>query len=233
MQLVTMLTYEGKIRVESGLHIGAGEGEIKIGGTDKPVIRDSLSQLPIIPGSSVKGKMRSLLEWWAGAVGNKGQPADLSAANSAVRAREALTLVKVFGTSGSESAAETLGGPTRVSFTDCHLNENWIESCKQKSQMFVPTEVKMENSINRVSGTAQHPRNIERVVRGAEFDFKMTCRILSETELEDVKNLLAQGLSLLQADSLGGSGSRGYGRISFVDLKLNGEPLKLKENPFT
>lgn len=232
MQLLEMLTYEGKIRVESGLHIGAGEGEIKIGGTDKPVIRDSLSQLPIIPGSSVKGKMRSLLEWWTGAVGERGQPADLAAANRANRKDEALTLLKVFGTSGSESATETLGGPTRVSFTDCHLNEKWLESNKQRSQIFLPTEVKMENSIDRVSGTAKNPRNIERVVRGAEFDFKMTCRILNQNERDAVKSLLLHGLSLLQADSLGGSGSRGYGRISFVDLRLNGEPLKLKENPF-
>lgn len=229
MQLIEILNYEGKIRVESGLHIGAGEGEIRIGGTDKPVIRDAITQLPIIPGSSLKGKMRSLLEWWTGAVGNGGRPADVAATKSAVKKAEAFTLVKVFGTAGNDASAE-LGGPTRISFSDCHLNKIWVDEIKSRNQL--PTEVKMENTIDRVRGTAQNPRNIERVVRGAEFDFKLSCRILNENESSEIKNLISQGLSLLQADSLGGSGSRGYGRISFVDLKLNGERLDLKKNPF-
>lgn len=229
MQLIGILNYEGKIRVESGLHIGAGDGEIRIGGTDKPVIRDAITQLPIIPGSSLKGKMRSLLEWWTGAVGDTGKPADLAAVVRAPKREKAFTLIKVFGTAGSDSSPE-LGGPTRISFSDCHLNKSWVDEIKGRNQL--PTEVKMENMINRVQGTAQHPRNIERVVRGAEFDFKLTCRILNDEEGTEIKNLIMQGLSLLQADSLGGSGSRGYGRIRFVDLKLNGEPLPLKENPF-
>jgi CRISPR-associated protein Csm3 len=229
MQLTDVLIYEGTIRIVSGLHIGAGEGEIRIGGTDKPVIRDSLSNTPIIPGSSLKGKMRSLLEWWTGAINAKGSPATLETAKGAKKSNEALTMLKVFGTAGSESTEE-LKGPTRISFSDCHLNAKWLEGIKAKN--LLPTEVKMENMIDRVKGTAQHPRNIERVVRGAEFDFKMTCRILNENEGGEIRSLLLQGLSLLQADTLGGSGSRGYGRIQFENLKLNGQPVQLKENPF-
>jgi CRISPR-associated protein Csm3 len=229
MQLTDVLVYEGTLKIESGLHIGAGEGEIRIGGTDKPVIRDSLTNNPIIPGSSLKGKMRSLLEWWAGAVNRKGNPSNLETAMNALKKEEALTLLKVFGTSGSENTQE-LKGPTRISFSDCHLNAKWLESIKAKN--LLPTEVKMENMIDRVKGTAVHPRNIERVVRGAEFDFKMTCRILNDSEGTEIKNLLLQGLALLQADTLGGSGSRGYGRIKFENLKLNGQPVHLKENPF-
>jgi CRISPR-associated protein Csm3 len=60
----------GKIRitstltVETGLHIGGGGETLDIGGLDKPVIRDPITQNPYIPGSSIKGKLRSILERW-------------------------------------------------------------------------------------------------------------------------------------------------------------------------
>lgn len=58
----------GKFRLEStliavtGLHIGGGGENLDIGGLDKPVVRDPLTQFPYLPGSSIKGKLRSILE---------------------------------------------------------------------------------------------------------------------------------------------------------------------------
>jgi len=86
--------------------------------------------------------------------------------------------------------------------------------------------VKAENVINRITGTAEHPRSIERVPAGTEFDFLLTFKIMDDSDEENFKYLL-QGLKLLEMDALGGSGSRGYGRIEFINLKLNGQPITL------
>ncbi|RMD58544.1 MAG: type III-A CRISPR-associated RAMP protein Csm3, partial [Nitrospirae bacterium] len=127
--------------------------------------------------------------------------------------KECENILKLFGTSGADQGEEDLG-PTRVSFADCPLSKNWKE--KAYEQHLPLTEVKPENRINRIKGTAEHPRFTERVPAGAEFDFTVTLKILEESEEEELKILLLEGLKLLQMDALGGNGSRGYGRIEFV-----------------
>ena len=68
MQLIRIQKLEGLLELRSGLRIGASEGEIRIGGVDNQVIRHPHTGRPYIPGSSLKGKVRSLLEWLSGAV---------------------------------------------------------------------------------------------------------------------------------------------------------------------
>jgi CRISPR-associated protein Csm3 len=46
----------GKIICNTGLHIGGSKEELEIGGTDAPVIIDPETRIPVIPGSSLKGK---------------------------------------------------------------------------------------------------------------------------------------------------------------------------------
>ena len=53
---------QGKIKVLTGLHIGGPTTGLNIGGVDNIVIKDAKGK-PYIPGSSLKGKMRSLLEY--------------------------------------------------------------------------------------------------------------------------------------------------------------------------
>ncbi len=217
MQLLEIKEIKGKIILQSGLHIGAGDTEMHIGGTDNPVIKHPITMDPYIPGSSLKGKVRSLLEMESGLMGKtKGEPVQAKTLNglSGELKDKCLKILKIFGSSGPDSDAIVANniGPTRVSFADCSLNDEWKKMAREKRwDLF---EVKSENSINRIEGTARNPRFTERVVSGAEFDFSITLKILGEDEAELYHYLLA-GLKLLEMDALGGSGSRGYGRIEF------------------
>lgn len=230
MKLIAIKEIRGKIQVMSGLHIGAGDTEMHIGGTDNPVIRHPHTQEPYIPGSSIKGKIRSLLELKSGIVAStRGEPVqvrnlkDLSGDQRA----QAEKILKIFGSSGADKDDSTVLGPTRVSFSDCPLAGDWRQKAKDERLSFF--EVKSENSINRISGTAQNPRFTERVPSGAEFEFSVSLKILGDDE-EDLFSYLLLGLRLLELDALGGSGSRGYGRIRFIfdDENLSKEYEALK-----
>ena len=214
LRLIDIKTFEGTITLESGLHIGSGDMEMHIGGVDNPVIRHPYTMEPYIPGSSIKGKVRSLLETRYGfIVDTKGEPLsykvfkkdDLPEKDKEV----ALNILKIFGTSGADEFEEL--GPTRVIFCDCHLNEDWRKKARDNNWSF--TEIKAENRINRITGTAQDPRFMERVPAGTEFDLLVKLKVLNEGEEEELERLLLEGLKLLEMDALGGSGSRGYGRI--------------------
>jgi CRISPR-associated protein Csm3 len=128
-------------------------------------------------------------------------------------------LLKLFGSSGADT--DSTLGPTRVSFADCSLDEEWKKKALDHHWVF--SEVKSENSIDRIKGTAKDPRFSERVPSGAEFKFKVTLKQLSPDE-KGLENFLLEGLKLLEMDALGGSGSRGYGRIQF---KFNPELQKI------
>jgi CRISPR-associated protein Csm3 len=230
MRLREIKKLEGKIVLKSGLHIGSGDMEMHIGGTDSPVIKHPHTLEPYIPGSSLKGKVRSLLELESGLVPFAKDNGGLvtvkiwkSITDNNLK-KKAEAILKIFGSSGSESEEAPELGPTRVSFADCYLNAEWKKKAQENRWQL--TEVKAENVINRITGTAEHPRSIERVPAGTEFDFLLTFKIMDDSDEENFKYLL-QGLKLLEMDALGGSGSRGYGRIEFINLKLNGQPITL------
>jgi len=231
MQLTRIRTITARLRLETGLLIGAGDSEMHIGGVDKQVIRHPLSNLPYIPGSSLKGKMRSLLEWKTGAVQEKPLGlADLDRANGAQK--EAIkAIVQLFGVSGDAQLTEERAreiGPTRLSFWDCELSPAWLQEVESLNLGL--TEVKSENSINRITGVAVAPRFFERIPAGATFDFRLSLKVLDE---EDLLPTVLAGLRLIELDSLGGSGSRGYGKVKFVDLEVDGEAVTLPADPFS
>ncbi len=218
MQLVNIVEISGRIVLKSGLHIGAGDIEMHIGGTDNPVVKNPHTNEPYIPGSSLKGKIRSLLEMRSGLMAEtKGFPLDnriLKKDNLAPgQAAQARMILKLFGSSGPESDENDEIGPTRSSFADCSLNP---ESRALAQEANLPlTEVKSENSINRINGTAFDPRFTERVVAGLKFDFSITLKELDIDTDDGLVDFLLEGMKLLELDALGGSGSRGYGRIGF------------------
>lgn len=231
MQLTRIRTITARLRLETGLLIGAGDSEMHIGGVDKQVIRHPLSNLPYIPGSSLKGKMRSLLEWKTGAVQeNPLGLADLDRANGAQK--EAIkAIVQLFGVSGDARLTEERAreiGPTRLSFWDCELSPAWLQEVESLNLGL--TEVKSENSINRITGVAVAPRFFERIPAGATFDFRLSLKVLDD---EDLLPTVLAGLRLIELDSLGGSGSRGYGKVKFVDLEVDGEAVTLPADPFS
>jgi CRISPR-associated protein Csm3 len=229
MQLTHIQKLTGQIELLSGLHIGSGNTEIHIGGTDNPVIKNPITQQPYIPGSSIKGKMRSLLEWQLGVVGQTdGQPLSfkhLKKLDGKVLDK-AKALIKLFGGAPEGDIAPTLLaeiGPSRLSFWDCSLDLQWVQEMDDKNLLL--TETKMENIIDRIKGTAEHPRNTERVPATARFDFNLTIRVHDH---EDLTDTILVGLKLLELTGLGGSGSRGYGKIAFRGLKLDDQDIQAR-----
>ena len=221
MKLTHFKEITGIIELKTGLHIGSGDMELKIGGTDKSVVKHPHTLEPFIPGSSLKGKVRSLLELRSGLMGrSKGSPLKFSDLNGCGEQEMATgrKILKLFGTSGADEEAAVQLGPTRVAFADAFLNGEWKKEAEENHLALF--EVKSENSINRIKGTAENPRFTERVTSGCRFDFCISLKAFEGDEgLED---FLLEGLRLLQMDSLGGNGSRGYGKIAlhFDDKEL-------------
>lgn len=192
---------KGTVEVKTGLHIGGNGAFAAIGAVDSPVIRDVRSDDPIIPGSSLKGKMRSLL-------------AKLYNTENAAKIpdEDADCLTSLFGFS-KESQVHV----GRLLFSDMFL-QNKEEL--RKLNIYRATEVKFENSISRTTAVA-NPRQLERIIRGAEFGLNLVYEFVdNETMLQDFE-ILKNGFRLLQYDYLGGSGSRGYGKVVFKNLNLD------------
>lgn len=221
MKLEKIVTIKATLRCESGLHIGGGDAEMHIGGIDNPVIRNPLTQRPYIPGSGLKGKMRSLLEWRSGRVKESALSwQDFIKSNEDP---QVLLILKLFGAGGSDKLTEADArrlGPSRLSFWDCEMAPEWLKELNDKN--LLPTEAKSENSIKRISGTACNPRYTERVVAGTPFEFRLSLKVLDIDDDDLLKTVLA-GLRLMEHDSIGGSGSRGYGKVKFENLTIDGE----------
>lgn len=227
MKLTALKTLQGTIELLTGLHIGAGDNAMHIGGTDNPVIKNPTTQEPYIPGSSIKGKMRSLLEWELGAVAvTEGKPLGFADINKIASTEQEAgkAILRLFGgapegTRNSELVDEI--GPTRLAFWDCNLDPVWVASMTERNLLL--TEIKMENSIDRIRGVALNPRNTERVPAGARFDFRLSLRVHGN---EDLLPTVLKGLRLLELTGLGGSGSRGYGKLQFTDLTSDGVSIR-------
>jgi CRISPR-associated protein Csm3 len=233
MQLTQIKQVTGTLVLKTGLHIGGGDTEMHIGGIDNQVVKNPIDGQPYIPGSSLKGKIRSLLEWKLGLVNRseKGETFSFKRLLNEDINGDAGNLLRLFGGAPDKEADDKIKaiGPTRLAFWDCALNQAWKEEILDKRNLLA-TEAKSENTINRISGTADNPRFTERVIAGSQFDFRLSLKV---HDGEDLLPLLLQGLKLLELDSLGGSGSRGYGKIEFKNLRIiNGEALTLPENAF-
>lgn len=189
----------GKIISKTGMHIGGSSQFAAIGAVDSPVIRDTLSDLPMIPGSSLKGKMRTLLA-------RQYNGSRVSSPNE-----DDERILRLFGSSEKNSIRQS-----RLIFSDMVMSN----ADELKKMDVRPTEIKFENTINRATAVA-NPRQIERSVRGAEFDFSLIYNVDEPAELIEDFKTVRDGLLLLQYDYLGGNGSRGYGKIGFADLDLD------------
>lgn len=191
------------ITLESGLHIGASNAFAAIGAIDSPVIKDPLTNLPIIPGSSLKGKMRTLLAKVYNETLAK-NPQD-----------DSLVISRLFGNSSDKPENRHKIG--RLIFRDAMLiNKEELEAKGAHSY----TEVKFENTIDRITAQA-NPRQIERAIRESEFNFEVIYEIRdgAENDVKEDMKIIRDGIKLLELDYLGGSGSRGYGKVKFRNTK--------------
>ncbi len=227
MKLDRISKINGIIELVSGLHIGSGNTEMHIGGTDNPVIKNPVSNQPYIPGSSIKGKMRSLMEWHAGVVGmTNGKPLGIDHIHKLDGNRaQGIEILRLFGYSptGSNMDENLVReiGPTRLAFWDCALDAMWVREMDDKNLLL--TETKMENTIDRIKGTAENPRNTERVPGGARFRFQLSLKVVDS---EDLLKPIFRGLKLIELTGLGGSLSRGYGKIAFRSLQIDGQSIQ-------
>jgi CRISPR-associated protein Csm3 len=206
----------GIIKAETGLHIGGSEGAISIGGVDNTIVRDPLTQQPYMPGSSLKGKMRSLLEKSDGRPQNRSIGRDVKIHNCTNREEyAACNVCQVFGVPGETGFSK----PTRLIVRDVMLTPASATKLEKARTDLPFSEVKWEVAIDRITSAAT-PRQMERVPAGAEFGpFEL---IFSLYEPEDAARFasMVKSMSLLQDDYLGGSGSRGSGKIAFREMRV-------------
>lgn len=206
----------GKIECLTGLHIGGSKEKLEIGGVDSPVIRNPQNKYPYIPGSSLKGKMRHLLEFSTGAVAN---PVDGVLGNVS----QSEEIVRIFGIGADEKKDKESEGKVgfgRLIVRDCRPDVATKKMWEDMDSELLFTEYKPENTIDRLTAAA-NPRFIERVVEGSQFDFEMVYGVyqnpeenVEEAANKDLNNILC-AMRLLEDSTLGKSGSRGYGHIKF------------------
>lgn len=204
------IVLKGKIETITGMHIGGSKEKLEIGGVDSPVIRNPLTNTPYIPGSSLKGKMRMLTEFAQGKIkpdkNNKCGPYESDDPNEPIG--------RIFG-----NASKAPKGPSRLIVRDANPDNETVEKWKKLDSELHLTELKPENTIDRLTSEA-NPRFLERVVAGSFFDFEMLYGIYDmqneggKLDKENFK-LVIEGLRLLEHSGIGGSVSRGYGKIAF------------------
>ncbi len=210
---------QGNILTLTGLHIGS-QATVSIGGVDNPIIRDSLTDKPYIPGSSLRGKMRSLWEKTTGAEQNyylnrtKGKEVKIHICQES-NEYKFCTVCQIYGVPGEKP----FSSPTRLIVRDVFLSDQSAEELKQARTDLPYAEVKWEAAIDRVTSAAT-PRPIERVPAGTIFTgFEMVFSIYEEGDLARFIHVI-EAMQLLEDDYLGGAGSRGGGKIQFQNVQL-------------
>ena len=200
-KLIKKIVYSGQVLLKTGLHIGGTNTALNIGGPDSFVVRNPLTNVPYIPGSSLKGKMRSLIELRDGTITRDGGVTNNQKSNAGA----------LFGTSGSENDSH----PSRIIVRDAELDLSDPHLFDNTDLPY--TESKTEVTINRITAIAI-PRTIERVPAGAKFNVNMVLNIFDTDDEEQLKKTLKDAITLLEDDYLGGNGSRGYGQVKFSEL---------------
>lgn len=208
--LKKILKLEFSMKLESGLHIGGSEDSFDIGGADSTVIKNPLNNRPFLPGSSLKGKIRALLTQKYGDLRMKDD------GSYALKVEDPVML-SIFQPLENGTEKEGILQISRAIFRDATLTEESARELQENLGAGVFTEVKGENSIDPLKGKAANPRFIERVPAGAVFKGEIVLQVFEGDDEDALKQYLLEGLDLLTYSYLGGSGTRGYGRISFAD----------------
>lgn len=225
--------FEGIYKIEAellcitGLHIGGSKDKFEIGGLDNPVIKTNFNLdlpdgrritegMPYIPGSSLKGKIRSLLEWRYGMVKLQSEQNEINV--------DHIDLAIVFGTGNADKLRE----PTRIKFDDAYPTKDTIDNWKSELGEGIYTESKIENLIDRITSKA-NPRQQERVPAGSKFQVEILFKVLKHGDHKRLK-LVFEGMKLLEDDFLGGGGSRGNGRVKFEKVRIKFRDIGYYQN---
>jgi CRISPR-associated protein Csm3 len=192
MDFVGRLFIKGKILIITGLHIGTG-GSGGIGLVDNPVIRDPLTRRPIVPGSSLKGRLRHALEVICG--------------------NESDDVVRLFGSYVDNFDKRSFG---RLLLRDSHLSDESSATLESVDNESLYVEIKTENRIDRARGVAEHPRQSERLPAGAIMNMEMVYNAWGKSKISDDLQNLEMALRFVEDEYIGGCGSRGYGKVEFT-----------------
>lgn len=238
----------GEITCKTGLHIGGSLETIEIGGSDNPIIKDTVSNLPFIPGSSIKGKLRSLLELSdkqssksvlknGGKVSTEGIAAEFfGVANNNESSKANKDSESSKDNKDNESSKDNNDNESsnnkfhnKLIVRDAFPTEDTIKMWDKHSDIIDGAELKYENSLDRITSEAT-PRNIERVPVDSKFKLEIVLSIYDETYTtkSDYESLnpLFKSMKLLQDDYLGGSGTRGFGKIEFENITIKERGLE-------
>lgn len=208
-KMIGKIEITSTLETKTGMHIGGTTEFAAIGAIDSPVIRDTLTRLPMIPGSTLKGKMRTLL---SRQYSDKYMPVDFK--------NDSVIVKRLFG-----DADDMKYRNSRLQFIDSVMYN--ADEIAQRG-LSRPTEVKFENTIKRLTAEA-NPRQIERVIPGCKFKISIIYNIISEAdvnskelaaEIEEDFKALRMGFELIEYDYIGGSGTRGYGKVKFSDTSV-------------
>src|ERR1035437_1213529 len=228
LKLIGKLILEGEMLCETGLHVGAGKGSLEIGGADNPVVKDAQGR-PYVPGSSLRGRIRCLLEQATGMAvpselvyisKRKGQEVRIHQSDRPddeiciLFGRSPGRMEKAVG--GDENGAQAT--PARLSVFDAPLIAGSITPQMRENLDDELTEVKSENAIDRITSQA-NPRTLERVPAGARFRIRFVLDLMCEAD-NVLPPRLFEAMRLLEDDALGGGGSRGSGRVRFSRVRL-------------
>ncbi len=223
-KLRAKVVVEGELVVLTGLHVGSAAAGMQIGSVDSPVVRDPISNKPYIPGSSLKGKLRSLLEAAEGLPPNRpgGSGTHRHECDDRTDALEC-PVCRLFGSTGRNGGKNH---PARLAVADLLLTDGSFEELKLVDTGLMYTEWKFENTLDRVTSAAM-PRQIERVPAGSAFNLRLIYDDREDVDKadEDLRNL-SRALCLLEEDALGGHGSRGYGRVAFEKVRCSRRPVE-------
>lgn len=214
-KLIGKVIMSGTIECLTGLHIGASKENMEIGAIDTSVVRDPVTREPYIPGSSLKGKLRALLEKTLAILPNRsvGSDVKIHVCDDAEQAVDC-PLCRIFGSTGKGGRGNF---PARIIVRDASLTTDSVDKLSDIDTGLQYTEWKFENAIDRVTSSA-NPRQLERVPKGAEFSFELIYNVEDDSHIKDDFNNIKTAIDLLMLDSLGGHGSRGYGKI---DVKFD------------
>jgi CRISPR-associated protein Csm3 len=213
----------GHICCVTGLHVGGATEGIEIGGVENTVIKDPLTEWPYIPGSSLKGKLRNLLEWSLDKVEEHPKHSKGDEKVYGPHFCGECDACVIFGPASDDTKVRIKAGPTRLTVRDSFPLPEVIANWEEWLGEGVYTEIKTENTIDRVTSEA-NPRPMERVPAGSVFRFEMIFDVYRADDRRLFESLF-KAMHLLEDSALGGSGSRGHGQVRFEKLGLEWRPL--------
>ncbi|MDM7999850.1 MAG: type III-A CRISPR-associated RAMP protein Csm3 [Dehalococcoidia bacterium] len=227
LKLNKYIAISGVLRCRTGTRIGGSKEDLEIGGLDNPIIRDPVDKMPYIPGSSLKGKLRSLLEYKYDRVGwtsKQGRVVQNRASGEPCGCAQELSVCPVCTIFGPHKVSKHDLGPSRIIVRDAVLSdESRADLAKLLEEGLQYSEVKTENMINRKTGVAENPRAVERVPKGTKFILNISVRIFKGDDEAKIKAYIKEAVTMLEQDYLGGSGTRGYGWVAVENLTIDGE----------